>query len=241
MAEHLYSVYDKNTLIKSLIVPETVRQQYLHQNNRKKLCKDCKNSKIIQKNLDINNAHEYDHICSICSAILDSYAKSVGFKTLKYFRQHNNLTILDIGCGLGLLDVLLAAEFPNFTFILLDRKDGTRTAKAGFNENPNDFGTRTDVSLSQKWHQQNFPLVKNITYVDTSEINKLGLYNIDVIMSSTSWCFHYPFEVYSNLITEHDVKYIIVNLRHDTDANKFTLLNYTSNKYNTYYIFDKKN
>ena len=246
------NLYDRNgKKIKEILFDEITKEQYCHQNNYN-ICSNCKNN----NDLDIITNNKFISLkCPLCNGPPFTYLESELTFGLDFFKKNKdkNLTILNIGAGIGILEVFVAEKFPNFTFIILDRNNGKRTMRQNFNKNIDNFGTRCDVkTVSKKFIESNTNNISNIKYVDYDELDKLKSYNIDVIYSSTSWCFHYGFDVYSYLFNEHDIKFVVLTIRKGKEKDcKYLFDNFKSKTINLnelegidvnciYYTFEKK-
>lgn len=165
---------DKKSCIEDFnFIPED-RKQLVHQN--KKLS--------IEKHLEIYLKGQNDWVDLISSEI------------------QNGDVILDIGCGLGILDVILAKRFDKCHFYLLDRSEGDRKdGHGGYNKTADDFLTRTQISLTRDFLVRNGVDPSRFTVIDVSQYDSLDVIPIDkldVVLSKMSWCFHYPYLTYSD-------------------------------------------
>lgn len=113
----------------------------------------------------------------------------------------NNPTVLDIGSGIGLIDIL-AYQYLNNSgkFYLLD-KDGLRTVgyDVSLEYTPNhgfyhSWAVTDDVLISTNCNQESFSKITPIEEWPD---------NIDMITSWGSYCWHYPFDTYWNKIKKH--------------------------------------
>lgn len=109
----------------------------------------------------------------------------------------NNTKILDIGSGVGVIDLLLLKQNPTLNIFLLDKEDLVL--------NPNVFYAE-DYFFYNSWNPvidciENSNLNKDsITFLDTTDDWPQEL---DVITSYFSWCMHYPKEVYWDRVLKH--------------------------------------
>ncbi len=112
------------------------------------------------------------------------------------FDYPDNARIMDIGCGVSAVDLLLYSYIPNSTFFLLDNEGwDDKFAELGI---PNiSYGDNYPV-----YHNWN-PVMDAIeaSNFDKSRFNFLSSdskfpEDLDVVTSYLSWCFHYPKEVY---------------------------------------------
>jgi SAM-dependent methyltransferase len=115
-------------------------------------------------------------------------------KQLGAYDLPNGSRILDIGCGLAVVDLLLYSYVPKSEFFLLD-KFNTKFLDI----NPNDVSYSKNHPFYHSWD----PITDAIKTSNFDE-KRFTLLNpednfpedLDLIMSSFSWCFHYPKEVY---------------------------------------------
>ena len=106
------------------------------------------------------------------------------------FDLPDNAKIVDIGCGVAVIDLLLASYIPNSTFCLVD--------KEGFKFKP---GVYYDPKYPQ-YHSW-APIIDAIetTGIDPNRFNMIGENdpfpeNVDCVTSWLSWGWHYPKDVY---------------------------------------------
>lgn len=109
------------------------------------------------------------------------------FEMIEPFLPEKVDSILDIGCGMGGIDVFLKRKFPHAKLFLLDG-DGDETFY-GFKENckPYNFRKRTLEFL-----EANGVVPDGWFDVGTKEVLKA-----DLVVSLISWGFHYPLETYN--------------------------------------------
>lgn len=112
------------------------------------------------------------------------------------FNFPDNATIVDIGSGMSVVDLLLYSYIPNSKFYLIDNEGwdenfvNPTTSKVCFSENYpiyNSWAPVQDAIESSNFDQSRF-IFQN-TEQPFPE-------NIDVITSYLSWCFHYPKSTY---------------------------------------------
>ena len=118
-------------------------------------------------------------------------------KKLGAYDLPNGAKILDIGCGLAVVDLLLYSYIPNSQFFLLDNAD-IASAK-DLEMDPNEISYSKNHPFYHSWDPitdaiktSNFD-EKRFTLLEPEDKFPEDL---DLIMSSFSWCFHYPKEVY---------------------------------------------
>lgn len=112
----------------------------------------------------------------------------------------DNSTIVDIGCGAAITDLLLYSYVPGSKFYLVDKEDTwpaeLHPAKVSYTvEHPfyNSWDPINDAITTSGFDKTRF----NFLSPESSFPE-----DADLIMSSFSWCFHYPKENYWNKVCE---------------------------------------
>lgn len=151
-----------------------------------------------------------------------SYALSImGYRDLEliapYLPNNKNVdyNILDIGCGLGVIDVLLSKHYPNANFYLQDKSEPIDFNKKynGFNET---YQYYNNIDLLKEFVTNNG--LKTFNIVDGEEIRSIIL-KFDVIMSLLSCGWHYSLLSYLDFIKGHlnDDGILIIDVRNETE------------------------
>ena len=115
----------------------------------------------------------------------------------------NESVIIDIGAGSSLVDLALASLFPekNFKFILVDSGEddinnlqtlGTKST----HYNENGYGTYNNWSFVKKVIDLNKLPLDNFTFVHPNDFKECSA---DVVMSFSSWGWHYPLSTYLDI------------------------------------------
>lgn len=111
-----------------------------------------------------------------------------------YDNLPENSRVLDIGCGIAILDLLLYSYTPKSTFFLLDKEDMWNKDTRPYN-----VSYTIDHPFYHSWE----PVLDAISTsnFDRSRFNFLNPEDnfpndLDLVISSFSWCWHYPKEVY---------------------------------------------
>jgi len=115
---------------------------------------------------------------------------------LGVFDLPSNAKIIDIGCGTSVVDMLLAAYLPGSTFWLIDKEGWTFEEMVYYSEtypNYHSWDPVRDCINTTGFKKERFHLQS-----PTDQFPK----EVDCIMSSFSWCFHYPKEKYWNTVLE---------------------------------------
>ena len=120
--------------------------------------------------------------------------------TFKDFLPKTCNNIMDIGCGLGIINVLLNNFYNDKTcFYLLDKNRIDKKIKYGFSSNYesyNDLNETKRILLENNINESSlflFDVEKEIS-IDTK---------IDLVISLKSMGYHYPFENYFNLFKKN--------------------------------------
>ena len=119
------------------------------------------------------------------------------FQTFENFLPKNVNSILDIGCGLGIVNIFLNQKYKNdLKFFMLDKDKIDSSIKYGFSEN---YESYNDLSETE-----------NLLYANGFDKEQLYIKNVDkkidinlkldLIISLKSMCYHYPLENYLYLL-----------------------------------------
>jgi len=118
------------------------------------------------------------------------------YETIKNFLPSNALNILDIGCGLAILDIFLAQNYEKPNFFLIDKNKVDLKIKYGFSKN---YESYNNLNETKKILLANNILDEQIFLKNAEEkidINK----KMDLVLSIKSMAFHYPLENYLDLL-----------------------------------------
>ena len=121
------------------------------------------------------------------------------YKTIKNFLPSNVSNILDIGCGLGIINIFLNKKYNQSTkFFLLDKNKIDLKIKYGFSENYESYNNLNETKniLLANGLVDNQVILKNVgRNIDIDQ-------KIDFILSLKSMAFHYPIENYLELLSK---------------------------------------
>jgi hypothetical protein len=153
----------------------------------------------------------------------------------------NNATILDIGSGNSLIDLAICLNFPekNFKFILVDDSDTFLKSKGNskFYDETN-YKTYNNWSFVNKVIESNSFIKENFIFKSPNDVWTES--KVDLILSTTSWGWHYPVDTYldkvNNIIKDDGFIYINPLLNIDNALDKLlslcpNVLNKTSIEY----------
>jgi len=118
------------------------------------------------------------------------------YETIKNFLPSNASNILDIGCGLAILDIFLAQNYEKPNFFLIDKNKVDLKIKYGFSKN---YESYNNLNETKKILLANNILDEQIFLNNAEEkidINK----KMDIVLSIKSMAFHYPLENYLDLL-----------------------------------------
>lgn len=119
-----------------------------------------------------------------------AYIQSVyeDYDTIKDHLPESVESILDIGCGLAGIDVLLADRYPGAKIYLLDGDGGQENWRGGYARKMEPF---TSVAMARQVLELNGHQVEQVFPVGYPDVLQA-----DLIISLLSWGFHYPLETY---------------------------------------------
>ena len=133
---------------------------------------------------------------------LEKNTENLFIKELNTFKKYlpsSIKNIMDIGCGLGIIDIYLNNFFQNNPhFFLLDKNRVDNKIKYGFGENYesyNDLNETRKILLNNKFKS-------NCVHIfDVEKLIKINE-KVDLIISLKSMGYHYPFEKYLDLFRQ---------------------------------------
>lgn len=125
--------------------------------------------------------------------------------------------VLDIGAGLGLLDIALSRLWPKARFTLLDDDPSTNHLTYGYKE---DTEIYSSIHLMERTLLSNDLRSPDFEVVRVREIDSIKNRRFDLVISTISWCWHYPASVYVDFVKRALVKggHLIVDVRDKTDS-----------------------
>ena len=119
------------------------------------------------------------------------------FETFKNYIPNSAENIMDIGCGLGIINIYLNEFFEKKpVFFLLDKNRVDRKIKYGFSSNYESYNDLNET--------------KNILLNNNIDTNRINLYDVekqflitkkmDLVISLKSMGYHYPINTYIELL-----------------------------------------
>lgn len=143
------------------------------------------------------------------------------FEGLRDYLPSKADNILDIGCGMGGIDLFLYNHFgPGINIFLLDSHKTDLDINIGFHQDADSFSFYNDFDLSRLYLSENGVLESSIHTVNIEADQFPSDRKFDVIISLLSWGFHYPLATYLEAVkaTLSDDSSLIVDIRNSTDG-----------------------
>ncbi len=143
--------------------------------------------------------------------------------------QGDVASVLDVGAGLGLVDLVLYKKMKSMPSIyLLDKKNEhspLSPVKGGFKDR---YIFTADFDLTRQIFKSNGVDDDKLIFVDPSNSAISKLPKIDLVLSLTSWGFHYPIETYWDSVKEilHDRSVLYIDLRKNKGGFDFLKENF---------------
>ena len=117
-------------------------------------------------------------------------------ETFKRFLPNRVSNIMDVGCGLGIIDIFLDRIYRNqANFYLLDKNQIDNKIKYGFSS---DYESYNDLNETKKILLNNGLENNRINILDVGQDINIDK-KIDLVISLKSMGYHYPFENYIQL------------------------------------------
>lgn len=133
--------------------------------------------------------------------IKKEYNKDIEFEysTIKNYLPKNAKSVLDIGCGIAGIDVLISKHYlDNINVFLIDKTHTNKKIYYGFKKKASFYNS---LDISKQVLELNG--VSNISIQQATEQNSIDFgESFDIIISLISWGFHYPVSTY--LDNAHD-------------------------------------
>lgn len=140
------------------------------------------------------------------------------FNMIEKYLQPNVINTLDIGCGLGLINLALHDKYPHSHFHLLDKTEDLNKQKiSGFNEKYTFYNSLR--ATQEILHKNGIDISQIHTYeAEQENIEILKNKKFDIILSLLSCGWHYSVEEYKDLILSslNDDGLVILDIRHNT-------------------------
>jgi len=163
-------------------------------------------------------------------SVITSYEKY--YSTVAQFLPEKCNSVLDIGCGLGITDLCIFEHYGRdgrIMFNLFDKTEYPERLYFGFEDVAAFYN---DLELAKKLLLDYGISEENIATID-AEKDELGkLENIDLVISSIAWGFHFPISIYIHEVVNlmHENSVLILDLRKGTGGVEELELFFDCNK-----------
>ena len=151
------------------------------------------------------------------------------FETFRDFLPKNANRILDIGCGIGGIDIKLFKHYSSSEteICLLDKEGISREVYYGFEDKGAFYNS---LILAKDFLAANSVPRNKISTFDIDSVDFPKGVKFDVIVSLISWGFHYPVETYLNdaYAALSDSGVVILDIRKDTNGKAVLSEKFTS-------------
>jgi len=125
------------------------------------------------------------------------------FNLINEYLPQNVKNIMDVGCGLGIIDIFLNRFYKkNLNFYLLDKNKIDKKIKYGFSE---DYESYNDLEETRNLLLNNDLNESSINIIDVDKKIEIKE-KIDLVISLKSMGYHYPFENYLKLFSNCSTK-----------------------------------
>ena len=122
--------------------------------------------------------------------------------------------ILDIGCGIGGIDLFLYYYYFGKPDIhLLDYSKTSEKIYYGYQK---EGAIYNNLDLTKQFLTMNGVDKKNLAFYDAGN-DEFPTKQFDLIISLLSWCFHYPLETYLEKVKKVKRGVMIIDVRNNTD------------------------
>ena len=120
------------------------------------------------------------------------------FETIKKYLPDNVKNIMDIGCGIGLIDIFLNNYFTDCQkFYLLDKNNIDSKIVYGFSDN---YESYSIANITKNFLINNNIQEQKLNLIDVSKNFSIKPNSVDLCISLVSMGYHYPFSTYLETI-----------------------------------------
>jgi SAM-dependent methyltransferase len=154
------------------------------------------------------------------------------FDTIKDFLPKKVKNILDIGCGLGMIDLLLYKYYGAVNLFLIDKTElNYKDLHYGYDEKGRFYN---DNNINFEFLKSNGVKVNNIYFHEANNTIPFRV-KFDLIISTLAWGFHFPVRVYLDEVYDKLRKdgVLIIDIRKGTEG--FALLKCKFKSYEVIY------
>lgn len=139
-------------------------------------------------------------------------------KTISNYLPEGCKSILDIGCGLGITDICLFEHYNRDEEIQFHYFDKTEFADELFFGYKKEAAFYNNLEMTKRLAVDYGIPESNITCIEATKNNLLGLNKMDLIISAIAWGFHFPISTYLEEVVNlmHDDSVLILDIRAGT-------------------------
>lgn len=131
---------------------------------------------------------------------------------------------MDIGCGLGLINIFINENFQKIQkFHLLDKNKIDSKIKYGFSKN---YESYNQLLLTKKILINNGVPQKKINLIDVNEHFSFKEKSVDLVISLVSMGYHYPISEYASLLKKISTNQTIFIFDLATEYQDLNILNH---------------
>lgn len=157
------------------------------------------------------------------SQIEDEFNKDMEaeYSTIKKYLPQNANSILDIGCGVAGIDVLINNHYKNKIDIFLI--DKTKVDKKIYYNYENRGSFYNSLKIAKTLLTKNGVKINKIHLQEATPNNEIKFsQGFDIVISLISWGFHYPVATYLDKVYEkmNNNGILILDIRKNTDGEK---------------------
>jgi len=119
------------------------------------------------------------------------------YNIIKNYLPNKAKNIMDVGCGLGIINIFLQQHYKNnLRYFLIDKNKIDLKIKYGFKDN---YESYNDLQETKKLLNSNGIKNENILMIDAEKQIMIDQ-KIDFVISLKSMGYHYPYEKYLSLL-----------------------------------------
>jgi SAM-dependent methyltransferase len=119
------------------------------------------------------------------------------YNIIKNYLPNKAKNIMDVGCGLGIINIFLQQHYKNnLKYFLIDKNKIDLKIKYGFKDN---YESYNDLQETKKLLNSNGIKNENILMIDAEKQIMIDQ-KIDFVISLKSMGYHYPYEKYLSLL-----------------------------------------
>ncbi len=177
------------------------------------------------------NYFQYKNLSKIISSEIEKE-----FDLFKDYIPKNIKTVMDIGCGLGLINIFLNNNFKNIiNFYLLDQNKIDHKIKYGFSKN---YESYNNLLTTKKTLITNNIEEKKLNLIDVNKNYQIKDKSIDLVISLVSMGYHYPISNYVTLLRKTCTKNTVFIF---DIATEYQDLEIVKKNFNSYKIIEQIN